>query len=467
MRDIKDVEAALLEPLPKAHAKTRDGKVGAKYQYMKVGAIALNMNKAFGQLGWDVTVKELHIVKGPYKVDSFGHELAADSAVKTGFFYNCIAYAVVRISARAKVRNDGGCMEVVREDSSTGAAVGGKARSLSDAFHIAVTAAVTNATRRACRHFGPTTGLTLQFEAGERDTIQRELDSSKHLEEAASGDETVEQILDGAEEEEIVVEVIEPSHEVAAEPTVAEEVAGEEAVATEPVATEPVATEAELEVPAVLATFVAQDLIDRIWASTGQISSKDIGSFHASMSTTFGKRAAHAIWNAAGVSPGRGAVVTRMNISGVAQVLDEAHASEGGISGFIAQYEELATPPAVPTPAEPTPPAVQATPEADQSIDFGEWGDAAKARSLLKKKIGPGKDPLIEALVTVPDNAEMPELVLSILHTYAMKACERAGVSSTHAHAAWAQVGFTLTNVGAMPTGRQARAFLNNLPQTV
>lgn len=465
MREIGDVVKSLREPLPAERVSKRTGKgTASNFKYMKVGGVGFSMNEVFGPLGWDVVIRSIQIVDPPHRINAFGHK---DDSPKS-MFYNCLVFAHVCVKARAKISSlDMTCVETTREDVAGGSAVGGKAKSPGDALHHAVTAAVSTAVKRACRMFGPKTGLTLQFEAGEQEMIQRELDAAAQHEELVSGELeniVVEEIAEEAPVEETpedtqLASTNQESTEAAPAEEATEEVQAEEAPVEEVAAEEAPAETIEEVVeetgpPEVLSVFVTDaELLTRIWSSpkATQLQTKDVSAFHVAMAKAFGKKAAHAIWTSAGVVPGKGAVVTRAHIDGVVQVLEEAHAQEGGIEAFIAQYQEVA-------PATPSQSAGQ--------VSLGDWGEPDKARAYLKKRIGPGKDPLIEALVTVSDDSQVDNMVSGMLHSFAMKVCERVGMAAIEPNEIWKKSGYQFNPSGnqTLPTGAQARAFFRLLP---
>jgi hypothetical protein len=483
MRDLKDVTATLIEPLPTNRVKSFKGKGGGQLQYLKIGGVGFSMNEIFGPLGWDYIVKELMIVMPPHRIDNMGH--ASDK----GGFYNAIASATVSVRARARVNQDGSCIETTREDSACGAAFGGKARTPGEAVHAAVSTAVTTALKRACRMFGPKTGLTLQFDPGERDMIQRELSASAHLEQMLNGDtDTIEEVESDDIEVDVaeVVTVEEPATEEVAEEQVdqpaaeeqteeapAEEAPTEEAAVAQAEETEEApadedataeeapADQEDLDPPAVIAAFITDaDLFTRIWSGgpDDKLSSKDIGAFHKAMSATFTAKGAHALWVSAGVTPGKDAVVTKTHIAAIAQVLEEAHAKEGGLEAFVAQFE---------TPQEKPVHKNGTNGNGNGVITFGDWGTPDQAKAYLKKRLGPGKEVLLEALVTIADNHEIDKNIAGQLQAYAHKACTRAGVTPMEPQEIWRQTGYEFKPDGEqiLPNGHHARQFIRLLPE--
>jgi cell division septation protein DedD len=485
MLTIEQTEGKLRNELEKTYKKPGRGSTSS-LEYLRAGAVALAMNEAFGPCGWDALLDKVEIIKSAYKIAPNGAE---DT---NGAYWNAIAYAIVTVKARSLFKQDGTYVEVTRQDVGLGSAVGGKQKTAVDAIQNALTTAVTNAFKRACRFFGPKTGLTLQFEPGERESIQRQLDAMRHLQEVDGGAAGIEggtteeeassltvaaDLMDGSAQTQTTAGDPQPETQTSAA-TASAVVSSNGADGTE-----------------VLASFVAADLLGRIRALESPdtaVPLDDVKAFHKSMAGTFGPHEAVGIWATAGVTLGPGAVVKRRDIFGVAQVLEEAHAGEGGLDAFLSQFRPAKPPAAAqtavastqtapttpapaaasatPAPATPTPAATAQSAEAPQT--HGEqvqqaWDESAigqaDRRKRYEKLFATRAPEVVDLLATTPDDKEVTAIDAAKLHGVALKIIQEMNVPSADVYSYWAKANFKFGN--GQPRGRHIRAFADALPQ--
>jgi hypothetical protein len=360
MKATAEIEKKLNELPLDNWVSTRKGPDNSTLEYMKTGAVALAMNLSFGPCGWEVSLDRIDIVE-KQRVNGAGTLLnEGDVAVKV--FYNAIAVAVVTVTVHTK---DG---PRHHQDVATGTAFGGKAQTLSVAIDTAVKAATSNAFKRACRFFGPSTGLLLQFDKKDRNNIQVLIDATAHMKEIDAAyvvkDGTPEttptigedvQVEDAAVADDEGTPVEEPPVSAApAEP----ESSPETQTVEEPAQAEMFQEEAgAVSFNRTLQELVGVEITGRICAlasSTDAISNADATAIHKAMVAAFGsKDRAVGVWGTVGVTLGKGVLVSRDQALAVAQVIEEASLGEGGIEGFLSQFDtvpaEIAEEPTVPS----------------------------------------------------------------------------------------------------------------------
>lgn len=504
MRTIAEADKELRGKLEKDRVHKKPGRGGSgPLQYLKAGGVALAMNEAFTPMGWDVALDKLEILADAHRINTM------KCRDEKGTYWNAIACATVTVKARAMYQQDlASFEETSHTDVGVGSAVGGKATTEVDAYQNAITGAVTNAFKRACRFFGPKTGLTLQFEPGERESIQMQIDAmgaavSEDEIEGTAQDEEPQQDESAAEEAaaEQTADVQAETHVPAAQEQPAQ-AAPEQAPAVE----QTQALFGPIEVPAVFKSF-AGDEIARICAlesGSAQVAPADVGAFHSSMVKGFGSpQVALGIWKAAGVTPGKGVVITRDNILSVAQVLDEASAGEGGLAAFLATLQPAAAPAPAPAPAATAPvgtpakagdlpgtatvivndkhvagpaPTASAPPtngngngeshgeQMQRMWDESELGIADRRKRYLTR-FGEAKKEIVELLATVPDDKEVTRVEAGKVHAVGAARLQRLNQPATDVMGLWKQAGYSFTAAGAgQPTGKHLRAFADLLP---
>lgn len=494
MRTIAEADKELRGKLEKDRVHKKPGRGGSgPLQYLKAGGVALAMNEAFTPMGWDVAIDKLDILSEAHRINTM------KSRDEKGTYWNAIACATVTVKARAMYQQDiASFEETSHTDVGVGSAVGGKATTEVDAYQNAITGAVTNAFKRACRFFGPKTGLTLQFEPGERESIQMLIDAMG----ATVNEDEIEgttQDTDEPQQDEAAAEEAsaEQTADVQAETPAVAEVALTQA---DPAPAAAVEQTQELfgpiEVPAVFKSF-AGDEITRICAlesGSTQVAPADVGAFHSSMVKGFGSpQVALGIWKAAGVTPGKGVVITRDNILSVAQVLDEASAGEGGLAAFLASLQPA--PAQAPAPAQekpvdlpgtatvisggkhiagPAPTAPAPTNGNGNDSSHGEemqkmWDESPMGvqdrRDHYLKRFGESKREIVELLATVPDDKEVSRVEAGKVHAVGAARLQRLNQPATDVMGLWKQAGYSFTAAGAgQPTGKHLRAFADLLP---
>lgn len=512
MLTTQEADSKLRDKLEKHSTKPGKGSSGASLAYLKAGAVALAMNEAFTPLGWDVFLDKIEILKGAHRIAPNGAE------DQNGAYWNAIAYAIVTVKARALFNQTGTYEEVVRQDVAVGSAVGGKQKTAVDAIQNALTSATTNAFKRACRFFGPKTGLTLQFEPGEREAIQRALDAEKHAQEGAAEIEGTE---DPASDITIPEETGQQAPAQATSPQ-------QQPAAQTPAPTVTQAQQAKTPTNGtgggdhgaeVLASFAPADLLARIKGLEGPdspVSMDDVKAFHKSMAASFGAHQAIGLWTNAGVTLGAGVVVRRRDIFGVAQVIEEASAGPGGLEAFLAQFK-----PATPAPAQPaaqntasmrpvqgevsptgtftgtyakpdgqaapaaTPvspaaaptmpsttvsaPAAPAAPTTHGQEVAKAWDESqigiADRRQRYSRIFGTRAPEVVEILATTPDDVELSKENAAKLHGLGLKIIQDLNAPAADVFAVWKKAGYAFTPNNGQPRGRQAREFADALPQ--
>lgn len=225
MQTVRDAEKRLHLPLERERTARMDGPSNTKIDYLKATHVALAMNETFGPLGWDVLLDDLKIVR-EYRCNRAGVE------EEGGSMWNVISYA--KVTVVTWTRDDSGeIKKTTRSDVASGTPYGDRAVTYLAAYDGSIKAAVSNAVKRACRFFGPQTGLLLALtSADERESLQALIDADAHakeMEDAAPAECTAEPVV-----------------EPVAEPVV-EEVAATESVAE--TAEAPVPTESAVDAP--------------------------------------------------------------------------------------------------------------------------------------------------------------------------------------------------------------------------
>jgi hypothetical protein len=346
MKTTTEIEKKLGEQPLDNWVSTRKGPDNSNLEYMKTGAVALAMNLAFGPCGWEVTLDRIDVVD-KQRVNGAGTVLGPND-VAANVMFNAIAVAVVTVTVHAP----GGPRR--HQDVATGTAFGGKAKTIAIAIDAAVKAAASNAFKRACRFFGPSTGLLLQFDKKDRKNVQALIDAMSHLREVEGSAEVT--TTEGGIGEDVPVEdagVVVDDEGAHAEDAPAPQ--GPAAPAEEPVAESPQTEMFQAEEPSgpvafsqTLAELVGLDVAKRICSlaePTDAISGADANAIHKAMLSVFGTKArATGVWGVAGVTLGKGVLVSRDQALAVAQTIEEATLGEGGTDGFLAQFDPQADP---------------------------------------------------------------------------------------------------------------------------
>jgi recombination DNA repair RAD52 pathway protein len=522
-----------------------DGPSNTKIDYLKATQVAFAMNEAFGPLGWDVIVDELGIVR-EYQCNRAG------VVEEGGAYWNVIAMAKVTVLVWT-IAPDGSIKKTIRADVSSGTPYGDKSNTFLAAYDGAIKAAVSNAVKRACRFFGPQTGLLLALtSADERESMQALIDADAHAKELEVEAQPLslesaptETLAEAPVEEPQTEGVVETSvSEVPVEAEAAVEMAAESV--SEPVsvdlsshvdpATEFEATTDDLaiELPApsieeiagepktladdydhapvesgstpVSADYAAtvEDLQQAFDATVGvgisptptieppgvllelpgaaaavrnvcylaeptdAINAGDGSLIHKGLVAAFGDAEAMALWTFVGADlTTRPLLISRDQVLVIAQALEEASASEGGIAEFLAG---LLSPPAeeeiVPPPAD-EPVASDETPVEEASTD-GTSSTTAEADAIdwiskLKKHSQPAQnEQIIKELTTLPLDAKISAVTSSSLHGIAIHNLKARNMPTGQVNTMWQDVGVTFGK--GKPTIKQAQQFAALLP---
>jgi len=347
MKTTTDIEKKLGEQPLDNWVSTRKGPDNTTLEYMKTGAVALAMNLAFGPCGWEVSLDRIDVVE-KQRVNGAG-TLLSDKDIPANVMYNAIAVAVVTVT----VHTYQGARR--HQDVATGTAFGGKAKTLSIAIDAAVKAAASNAFKRACRFFGPATGLLLQFDKKDRKNIQALIDATSHLKEIEGGVVKEPLAATASIGEDVQVEdaaVADDEGTPVEETTAVAEQSAQPETAEEPVVEDPQTEMFQEAGPAAfsrtLQELVGIDVASRICAltsATEAISGSDANAIHKAMIAAFGKKErALGVWGTVGVTLAKGALVSRDQALAVAQVIEEASLGEGGLDGFLSQFDPAPDP---------------------------------------------------------------------------------------------------------------------------
>lgn len=493
MLTVEDTQNELSKDVEKLYNKPGKGK--KEQDYLKHGAVALAMNKAFSQLGWDCITDSVVVLKPAYRCNSAGK---ADEA---GTYFTAIAQVIVTVKARSLLAEDGTFVEVVRTSAGVGQAVGGKSTTEFDAIQNAITAAETAAFKRACRYFGPSTGLTLQFDPGEREAIQAQIEQANQLDKIEAGGPTV---IEGIEVSSDMTppaapttQAVDTNHKT---PTV-------QAPAAAPVATPEVTQKPAVngngvghEIPEVLKNLADQEVLNRIAALASDdeiVPTADVKAFQMTLIGAFEKSGGLGLWRTAGLAVGPTAVVKRSCMNSIAQVIEEASVGPGGLEGFLAKFKtpvqvssttiimdgkHVAGPaptvpapgktevePSVTTPAAAAPPAPSAPPVAEPAATHGEemqemWDESEVGKADRReryKRMGGMSPELIEILVTTPSATEVTREVGGKVHAFGLARFSRLN-QQVDIMDAWKKAGYSFGN--GQPRGKHLRAFVDALP---
>lgn len=478
----KDVEKLYNKP----------GKGKKEQEYLKHGAIALGMNKAFGPIGWDCVTEKVEILKPAYRCNSASKEDPA------GAYWSAIASATVTVRARSLFRPDGSFVEVTRTSSGVGQAVGSKSPTEYDAIQGAITSAETQAFKRACRYFGPSTGLTLTFEVGEREAILRQIEQANQAEKI---EDSGPGVIEG--EPEISDDLTPPSQLSDQAPVPSAQAPAMQAIA-EHAGTNGNGTHG---VPEVLKNLGDQDVLNRIAAlesDDATVPVADVKALQLTLIASFEKSGGIGVWKTAGLPLNPKEAVTRRCLSSISQVLEEASIGAGGLDGFLAKFK---TPPvgtpekpgdlpgtstmimngkhvagpaptAAPVEATVSTPAVEAkapvtetkAPAKEYIPTHGEqmqqaWDESEMGKSDLReryqKRFGSSAQEVIKILTETPHDAEVAKEVAGKIHVFGITRYHKLN-QPANVFELWRQAGYEFGQ--GQPTGRHLRAFADALP---
>lgn len=482
MLTVEATQDELSKDVEKLYNKPGKGK--KEQDYLKHGAVALAMNKAFSQLGWDCITDEIVVLKPAYRCNSGGK---ADEA---GTYFTAIAQAIVTVKARSLLAEDGTFVETVRRSVGVGQAVSGKSATEFDAIQNAITAAETAAFKRACRYFGPSTGLTLQFDPGEREAIQAQIEQANQLDKIEAGGPTV---IEGVE---VSDDMTPPTTEQAVDTNQAAPApASAPAVATPAAAPQPSTNGNGVghDIPEVLKNLGDQAVLNRIAALASDddvVPTTDVKAFQISLISTFEKSGGLGLWKTAGLEVGPNAIVKRSCLNSIAQVIEEASVGPGGLEGFFAKFKTPVQGPtatiimdgkhvAGPAPTVPAPGKTEVEPSAHAAVastaapepvkTHGElaqemWDESEVGMNERRdryKRMGGISTELIEILATTPNNTEVTREVGAKVHAIGLARFAKLN-QPVEVMDVWKKAGFSFGN--GQPRGKHIRAFVEALP---
>lgn len=285
-------------------------------------------------------------------------------------------------------------------------------------------------------------------------------------EESPTTEEPTQEVAESTEatesamEESVVEPVVEeaPAEEAVAEPA-AEEPVAEEPVAEAPVeAAESTEVDGPVAVPAIFAELPgAAEALERICAlqnKTDAVEVADLGSVHNGLVETFGEAATFALWSYVGVDLSvKPILVSRDQVLTIAQALEEASLSEGGIEGFLTSISVQPAEDETGAPPIPSSPAGETHGE-QVAAAWAEW---------IPVKVGSGHQNVVDALMTEPEESFLAPVLTNQLNQVGMRRLKQKDMPPARAMEMWKEAGFTF-NGKSRPTIAQARKFVQLLP---